>query len=129
FELAKQIYKIPFNESPAMNTFNARNLFAKDKNVGIVITSNSISLFLNAEKEGLNWDMAQYPSYKDRPNVFGYVDTNLIAITKNSKYKDQAMLALDVFTSSEVQRIGSGSGKLSPLKDPEIKKHFGADIP
>jgi stress response protein SCP2 len=42
-------------------------------------------------KNGLNWDVVQYPSYKEKPNTYGYVDAHLMMLTKQSKYKDQAM--------------------------------------
>ncbi len=131
FELGKKIYEIPNNLAPGKNPFPGISFFYKDRNIAIQVGYNIIELLVDAQvKSGLNWDMVQYPSYKEIPNVTGYVDTNILAVTKTSKNRDQAMLALRPFlTSIDAQKSLTGAGQKSPLKDPQVNKNFGADIP
>ncbi|WP_158606367.1 ABC transporter substrate-binding protein [Paenibacillus ginsengarvi] len=129
FELAKRIWDIPNNKPDKLNG-TGRTQFMNDKNVAMLPVQNILNLGLEAaEKNGLNWDMAQYPSYKNKPNVYGHVDTHIFAVTKTSKYKDQAMQLLGVITSDEVQRLSTRTtARLSSLKDMELRKQLGADM-
>lgn len=131
YELARSIYAIPGNQPPSFLNANAKPAFLKDKNLAMLATINLFNLALEeATKEGLNWDVAQYPSYKDKPNVYGHVDANVIAITRTSKYKEQAMQVLEVVTSDEVQLLSAKTtARQSSLKNPEMKKQLGADMP
>jgi multiple sugar transport system substrate-binding protein len=98
--------------------------------VAMLATDNILSELAEAQKTGFNWDMVQYPSYPEKPNIYGYVDTHFMAITKTSKHRDQAMQAISVITSDEVQgQLMSTAGQISPLTNPELKKRFGADMP
>ncbi|WP_282941424.1 extracellular solute-binding protein [Paenibacillus sp. RC67] len=130
FETAKRVWSLPNNTPPKMMTFNGGKWFMEDKNVAMLTTANILSSLESAEKNGLNWDVVTFPVYKENPNVYRYAEAHLIAITKSTKYKDQAMQALDVITSEEVQRLSvRTAAKPSPLKNPELKKELGADMP
>lgn len=131
FELTRSMYAIPGNKPPTFLNANAKPAFLKDKNLAMLTTINLFNLALEeAANGGLNWDVAQYPSYKEKPNVYGHVDANVVAITKTSKYKDQAMRVLEVITSDEVQLLGARTtARLSALKNPEMKKQLGVDMP
>lgn len=72
--------------------------------------------------------VAQYPSYKELPNTYGMVDEHVILVTKTSQRKDAAMKVVEVLTSDEVQMMASKQlARLSPLRDPELQKQFGAE--
>ncbi|CAG7635559.1 ABC transporter substrate-binding protein [Paenibacillus allorhizosphaerae] len=130
FETAKKVWSIPNNAPPKMMTFNGAKWFMEDKNVAMLTTANILSNLESAEQNGLHWDVVKFPVYTENPNVFRYAEAHMIAITKTSKYRDQAMQALDVITSEQNQRISARTAaKPSPLKNPELKKEFGADMP
>ncbi|MEF3309152.1 extracellular solute-binding protein [Paenibacillus sp. GYB004] len=131
FELARSIYSIPGNKPGNFLNANAKPAFLKDQNLAMITTINLLNLALEeAAAVGLNWDVAQYPSYKEKPNVYGHVDAHVLAITKTSKHKDQAMQVLQVVTSDEVQLLSARTtARLSPLQNPEMKKQLGADMP
>ena len=93
----------------------------------MLATSNFTSFFRDAP--GLNWDMAQYPSYKDRPNTYGMYDLHVMAVPKTSKYKEEAFKVIEVLMSDEVQMESvKVTGRVSPLKDQKFKDNFGADL-
>jgi multiple sugar transport system substrate-binding protein len=71
---------------------------------------------------------AQYPQFKEAPNTYGMVDAHYIWVTQTSKHPDAAFKVIEVMTSDEVQMAASKTyGRYSPLKDPELQKHFGED--
>ncbi|CAG7627021.1 ABC transporter substrate-binding protein [Paenibacillus allorhizosphaerae] len=127
FENGKAIYSIPGNK-PANLKQSAITAFMKEKNVGMLA---SINIFNNLKQyPELNWDVAQFPSYKDKPNTFGMYDLHTIMISKSSQHKDDAMRVLEVLFSREVQlEMSKKTARLSMLQDPEYRKVFGQDIP
>lgn len=52
-----------------------------------------------------------------------------LALGARSKNKDDAMKVIDLLTSDEVQLAYARMGGTSPLKNPEMQKQFGADLP
>ncbi|MBE1440623.1 ABC transporter substrate-binding protein [Paenibacillus sp. OAS669] len=127
FETLKQIYSIPGNQNTISNHAGTVNRFAKDKNVAMYASHGVISGLAQSD---VNWDIAQYPSFADKPNVYGMVKAYSLCITTTSKHREQAMQALQVMTSDEVQLAYTKStALLSALKNPEMNKHFGEDLP
>ncbi|TMV48405.1 extracellular solute-binding protein [Paenibacillus mesophilus] len=130
FDLAKTIWSLPNNKPEKLND-TGQKTFLIDKTLALAPTNNILygsAQYLHPST-GLNWDVVQYPSFKEQPNVFGYVITHVFAITKTSKHKEQAMQVLDVLTSPDVQRTSvRWQARLTPLKDPELQKQLGADV-
>jgi multiple sugar transport system substrate-binding protein len=126
FTLGKEIWSIPNNKPEKLNSFNSRNWFMKDRNIAMLPINNIMNIGLEeASKNGLNWDVVQYPSYNEKPNVDTHVDPQIFAVTKSSKYKDQAMQVLSVAMSDEVQlKSARTTARLSTLKNPEMKSQF-----
>ncbi|GAA3406790.1 hypothetical protein GCM10020370_35220 [Paenibacillus hodogayensis] len=121
-EIAKQIYSIPGNP-PKLGG----DPFLKNKTTAMFA---SISLLDVLPTSGLNWDVAQYPSYKDKPNIFTQYDLHIMAISSTSKYKDDALKAMQVFLSDDVSRIStSQTGRVPLLVDPKFKEYFGSENP
>lgn len=129
FELEKAIYTIPNNMPKKIND-TGLNSFIKDRNLAVLPTHNILNLGLEtASKEGMNWDIVQYPSYPDKPNTYGHVDTHLIAIAKTSKHKEQAMQLIEAVTSDEVQTASARTtARMTPLANKTIKSQLGADM-
>lgn len=122
FEMGKRLYSIADNPGKI-----STSRFTKDKTLAMVGTVN---MFDQLEKvPDLNWDLVQYPSYKELPNTYGMYDLNVVMMSSTSKHKDDAMKAIEVFLSDEVQTISSSMGKLSALTNPEVRKAFGSGIP
>ncbi|MEF3312050.1 extracellular solute-binding protein [Paenibacillus sp. GYB004] len=126
FELAKSIYDIPGNgyiaESP-------KDQFMKSKTLAILLDLNILNQLASAEKEGLNWDVAQYPSYPEQPNTYGNASVYVAVGTKPSKYKDDVAKVIDLMSSEEVQLALSQKGRLSPLRSEKVKDALGSENP
>ncbi|TMV46871.1 extracellular solute-binding protein [Paenibacillus mesophilus] len=131
FETAKAVYAVPNNKPANLLAYGSKPAFLKDQTLAMIATNNMLNQGLeDAGKKGLQWDIAQYPSFKEKPNVSGHVAAHLVAITKTSKYKEQAMKVLETVTSDEVQTISARTtARISSLKNTVIKKQLGADMP
>ncbi|WP_158301640.1 ABC transporter substrate-binding protein [Paenibacillus mesophilus] len=123
FTLVKSIYAIPGNE-PKGST----DAFLKTKNLAMLLGLNMLSSMEKPTAEGMNWDVAQYPSYPERPNIYGNASVLVMAVTKSSKNKDQAMQVIQTVTSDELQLESSRQGRLSSLHSPEIQQAFGMSM-
>lgn len=123
FELGNRINSIPGNTPTT-----SHDDFIKKQNVAMYGSINLFYALKDAVKNGFNLGIAQYPSFKEQPNVFGMVDAHYMFISKQSKHRDAAMQVLTTLTSDEVQ-IDSARKfvRSSPLKNPETKKQFGAE--
>ncbi|GAA3402282.1 ABC transporter substrate-binding protein [Paenibacillus hodogayensis] len=122
FNLVKSIYSIPGNDRKA-------DAFLKDKTLAMQLQLNMLISLEKATSEGLNWDIAQYPSYPERPNTYGNASVQALAVTKSSKYKEQAMQVISMVTSDEFQLASSKKGWMPAVKNPDIQKAFGTDVP
>ena len=127
FEMGYKVYTIPGNK-PAKWSVSSYDAFIKDKTVAM---SAHVNLFpYIAQVPEFNWDIAQYPSYKERPNVYGMYDLHIMSVSKTSKYKDETIKVLEVLFSDETQMIATRrTGRVSPLKDPKFQQAYGADMP
>ena len=126
FELGKAIYDIPGN---GMISESPKNQFMKSKTLAILLDLNILTQLAAAQKEGLEWDIAQYPSYKEKPNIYGNASVSVITATKTSKHHAEAVKVIDLITSEEVQLALSKIGRLSPLKSPQVKQALGSANP
>ncbi|MEF3306117.1 ABC transporter substrate-binding protein [Paenibacillus sp. GYB003] len=121
FELMKAFYTIPGN----MTTGKAKDDFLKEKTVAMYADLAIAGELEVAAKNGLDWDVAQYPSYPEKPNVYGNASVSVIMITKASKHKERAMQVVETAVSDEVQLESSKSGRVSPLLKADVKQAFG----
>ncbi len=128
FETVYKIYAIPGNKPPQWG-YSAYDAFVKDRNVAMSAMVNLTNTIVE-HGEGLDWDMAQYPSFEDNPNVYGMYDMHMISVTKNSQYKDEAMKVLEVLFSDEVQMDAvTKTGRISLLNDPKFQEAYGSENP
>ncbi|MDF2723622.1 MAG: extracellular solute-binding protein family 1 [Paenibacillus sp.] len=126
FKLAKSIYDIPGN---GMITPTPKDQFMKSKTLAVLLDLNILTQLAAAGKEGLSWDVAQYPSYTEKPNTYGNASVYAMIATKTGKHRDDAVKAIELITSEEVQLALSKKGRLSPLKSEQVKQTLGADNP
>jgi multiple sugar transport system substrate-binding protein len=125
FDIGNRIYSIPGNKAGKSSSNDA---FMKDRTTAMYATVNLFDKLAQAPE--FNWDISQYPSYKDNPNVYGMYDLHVMTIMKQSKHQDEAMKVMEVLFSDEVQMMSTRkTGRVSPLKDSKFNEAFGADMP
>lgn len=132
FEHTKSIISIPGNEwtdAELKNSISPETNFF-DKRISAMYGGNNfISKLELPTKNGLNWDVAQYPSLPARPNVYNDIDAHLTFITKTSKHKEEAMKVLIELVSEETQmELVRKTARKSPLADKKFEAAYGADL-
>ncbi|MCC2686052.1 MAG: family 1 extracellular solute-binding protein [Paenibacillaceae bacterium] len=125
FDFGKMIYTIPGN---SWSSRTPKKQFYEDKTLAMFLFQNLFDELADATKDGLNWDVVQYPSFPDFPNTYPSTSTDIMLISKTSKNKDAAMQVIQVAISDEVQMARSKQGIVSVLKDPAIQKAFATDL-
>jgi multiple sugar transport system substrate-binding protein len=109
--------------------FNPEFLEKRVAAMGVNVTQGLMKA-VAAEKQGLNWDVAQAPSWKERPNTFGFADIHEMGILKTSKHPDDAMKVIEVFLSDENQKLfASKYAMLSPMKGNQFTDVYAKEIP
>jgi multiple sugar transport system substrate-binding protein len=126
FQLLKTIYDIPGNGEYKLGAA-AESQFVKDRTLAMLPGLNRLPILINAQ--GLNWDMAQYPQFKEAPNTAMGVDEWILHVTKQSKYKDQAFQVISTVLSEEVQTDMARNGRFPILTGKTIEEQFGKNIP
>lgn len=124
FETAKQLYSLPGV------TYQNKGIerFVQNQTVAMLATVNMFQQLKQAP--GLDWDVVQFPSYSDKPNVYGMYDLHILIPNRNSKHQDDMMRTMEVLFSDEVQtNMVRKSGRVSTLKDVKYKQQFGKDLP
>lgn len=132
FELSKMIISIPGNEwtdAELKNAISPETNFYQKRVSAMYGGNNFISKLAEPTKNGLNWDVAQYPSLPARPNVYNDIDAHLTFITSTSKHKEDAMKVLVELVSDETQmELVRKTARKSPLVEKRFEAAFAADL-
>lgn len=126
FELLKSIYDIPGNNTPRLAGAGI-DQFKKERTLAMLASNNNLPNLKDVQD--LNWDLAQYPSFKESPNTGMQVDEWILHVTAQSKYKDQAFQVITTILSDEVQTEVARNARLPVLKANNIEEEFGKNLP
>lgn len=122
-------YTVPGYEKTAkvLDVGTQTNRFFKDRNTAMFLEITGTHA---AQLEGMNFDIATFPVFKDAPSVGPQPYPTYYYITNTSKYKDQAFQVISYFTSEEFQMQKSKEGKmLTVLQNKAVRESFGQDVP
>jgi multiple sugar transport system substrate-binding protein len=134
FELMKQVYDLPGYLGPKGNTLRyPQAVFIGDKNVGMLSewVSEILQQLIEAETKGIapHWDVVTVPNFPENAGMGRDNHTQALIISSQSKYKDQAMQVIQAVTSREAQIYLTRNARIAVLRDSEIVKQFGKDVP
>lgn len=132
FEMMKLGYEIPGFIGPKNGFRYTPAHFINDKVVGMYVDwyNKMMPQLIEADSKGSapNWDIVTVPNFPEYANVGRHESVQFLSVTKQSKYKDQAMQVLKTVSSLEAQLLQSRNGRISVLNDPEIQKQFSKDV-
>lgn len=119
-------YAIPGNELPA-KTRDETDAFLLDQTLAMRIGNNIFSRVIEMQQKGqsLNWDLVSMPTFKEAPGTGTQYNGATFAISASSKVKEQAMQAISVLVSDEVQLEGAKIARYPTLKKPDIQAALG----
>ncbi|RKN80718.1 ABC transporter substrate-binding protein [Paenibacillus ginsengarvi] len=129
FSLLKQFYMIPGYLQNG-NHSHSVDLFFKEQRMAMYPNwvAAMITFFTRAgTKDSFKWDVMAHPSYPDRPGLGKEVDFAIAVVNKSSKYREAAYQVLLSLLSENVQTKQSKAGRLSVLKNEDIREVYGSD--
>ncbi|MFK7691236.1 ABC transporter substrate-binding protein [Paenibacillus sp. HJGM_3] len=126
FAAMSDFYSIPGNGLPA-NTRDETDAFLLDQTLAMRIGNNIFSRVIEMQQKGqsLNWDLVSMPTFKEAPGMGTQYNGATFAISATSKVKEQAMQAISVLVSDEVQLEGAKLARYPTLKKPDIQAALG----
>jgi multiple sugar transport system substrate-binding protein len=131
-DLFDQMYKMPGFVSGTKYAYGPDG-FVKDKYQAMQPdwSNKIISDLLQAEADGIapNWDMVTNPTFEDKVGKGRHTIAAVLAITKGSKHKEQAMQVIQMMVSREQQMLMSKESMITILNDNEVKKAYGTSNP
>lgn len=126
FELLKEIHTIPGNEE----AIGWLNIF-EDQTIAMYPRVN-IYEQIDIEADvvsSVNWDLVQYPSFADHPDVAARAPAHVVILSSMTDYPEDAFLAMAALLSDEAQQIASEHMTLPVIDNEEILEHFGKNFP
>ncbi|MEF3304860.1 ABC transporter substrate-binding protein [Paenibacillus sp. GYB003] len=125
-----RFYQLPGYEPNAtkLSVSGQRQLFQKDHTAAMWLPFST--MHTAEELEGMNWDVAAAPTWKDKPGVGAQVYPYHLYLASNGKYKDQSFEVIQYLLSDEFQLAKSKKALfVSLLKSEAIRSAFGQDAP
>jgi multiple sugar transport system substrate-binding protein len=124
----KEIYTIPNNKY--LDPTPANTSFAQGGLAMVAGWGGLLGQLETAEKQGagVNFDLATYPVFKEKPKVRRAMDLHVMAVSKQSKHQDAAFQVLALMFDKDVSMLRVRQGRLSALKDKTMQTSFGADM-
>ncbi|WP_176706260.1 ABC transporter substrate-binding protein [Paenibacillus hemerocallicola] len=129
FSLLKQFYSIPGYLDNGKHSHSV-DLFFKEQRMAMYPNwvAAMVTFFDRAgTKDAFNWNVTAHPSYSDKQGLGKEVDFAIAVVNKSGKYREAAYQVLLSLYSQEVQTKFSKAGRLSVLKNDEIRKVYGED--
>lgn len=126
YKLGLEMYKKILQKQGRTTEFTDNN-FLKDQNVAMFATRN---ILMQLRSSGMNWDVAQFPSYPDKKNMYGMFDLHIVIPNKHTKHPDDVMRVMEVLLSEESQEyMAKTVGRMPTMADPKFKQMLGQAHP
>lgn len=124
FDILQKIWTIPGNTRKTDT-----KLFVGNQTMAMYAYVSIFDLLEEPTRNGLDWDMAQYPSMPGRPDLSHPVDAHIFTVPVTSKHQAAAMDVIEVMISEEVQMNSvSKTARVSSLSDPKYKENFATEL-
>ncbi|CAG7614720.1 ABC transporter substrate-binding protein [Paenibacillus allorhizosphaerae] len=125
FEFYKAAQDVP-NQEPIKSASGAKDEFMTKRTLAmfpdhIQLQNTDMEAM---EAQGLKWDVVTYPMFKDKPNFGPAGFSDGFVIPKGTKNADIAFQVIQYLSSNpEVQLEATKNGRITALKDKNIRKH------
>jgi multiple sugar transport system substrate-binding protein len=128
FQKAAQFYMIPEMNMDSKKAALAyqREAFTKTRTAAMWLPVST--QHTEAELSGMNWDMATFPEYADKPGVGPQPYPTGFFVTSMSKHKEDAFQVSAFLASEEYQLEWVKKGEfLTALKSSKLRSSFGSE--
>lgn len=125
FEVIKAINEIPGNTRATLNEFLQDKVVAMVPSYDARIAALEL---LHGTPDEFNWDITQFPSFPERPNVSLASSGHFLMVSSLTDYKEEAFQIIDLLTSRDNQILITEHGRFTSLNDQEIKDMYGINM-
>ncbi|WP_158606689.1 ABC transporter substrate-binding protein [Paenibacillus ginsengarvi] len=129
FDMWTRFYHLPGNEVDSKTVSYSVQVNKFDQEKSIAVYLGLAALGPARFKENLNWDVASFPEWKEKPGIGPQPYPSYFYITNMSKKKDDAFEVIAYLTSDEFQSHLAKNGMFPTLKNRDVMKDFGKDVP
>ncbi|WP_239634148.1 extracellular solute-binding protein [Paenibacillus sp. H1-7] len=127
FTTMKRFYEIDNNKVDDTTKLSNAS-FLKDKTTAMWAGANLLNVLPEAMAGGLQWDMVTLPSFREAPGIGIQLNAPFYSISPTSKHKVEAFQVIEVLLSDEVQLVQTKLGKMTTLKNQDIRSQFASDL-
>lgn len=125
FDVLKRINEIPGNKRAT------RDEFLQDKIVAMIPSYDARIAaleLLHGTPDEFNWDITQFPSFEDLPDVSLASSGHFLMVSSLTDYTEEAFQVIDLLTSRDNQILITEHGRFTSLNDQEIKDMYGINM-
>lgn len=128
-DVFKRIYEVPGNNREI--TGGIANYYQPFFDSQVAMLAISLIRMISAAQQfpDLKWDVVPFPTFKEAPDTDPLVNYVMSGVSSTSKVKDEAFEIITYLVSDEVQKQFVRKGFITPLKNPEVQKLLGEDVP
>ncbi|CAG7614185.1 ABC transporter substrate-binding protein [Paenibacillus allorhizosphaerae] len=127
YQVYQSIVSIPGNTNDKKGG-DELNAFLYDKTIAMYPFIGLFHRMADAAKGGLDWDLATYPQFTEKPGKYGEADAYYLFVTPQSKHQKEAFQVISAILSDDAQLSSSKQGRIvSPLINKEIRDKFGTE--
>jgi multiple sugar transport system substrate-binding protein len=126
FQTYKAVFDIPGN-----NPANGTAIFLKDRNLAMIAAMGArLGELEDLYNQGnpMNWDLVSFPVFPEASKTAAELAIHMLMMTSNGQHKEEAFKVLEVVTEADNQSEMNKRGRLTALKDPEIKENFASNL-
>jgi multiple sugar transport system substrate-binding protein len=132
FSLLRQLYDMNGYLGPNKEFNYGFNEFIKDQTLAmnpnwIAAVTDSLAQ-LERDNKSFKWDMVSYPAFDDKPKLGRQIDFHLFMIPPAAKNKNAAFEVARTLLTDEAQTAMNKAGRMTVLKESELKKNYAADL-
>ncbi|CAG7600763.1 hypothetical protein PAESOLCIP111_00425 [Paenibacillus solanacearum] len=127
FQVYQSIVSIPGNTNDKKGG-DELNAFLYDKTIAMYPFIGLFHRMADAVKGGLDWDLATYPQFTEKPGKYGEADAYYLFVTPQSKRQKEAFQVISAILADNAQLHASKQGRIvSPLASKDIRDKFGTE--
>lgn len=78
--------------------------------------------------QNFNWDLTQFPSFKEKPNTTVASSGHFLLLSSLGKHKEEAFNVIELLSSTDIQKLITDYGRYTALADQSIKELYGRNM-
>ncbi|MFC3770051.1 ABC transporter substrate-binding protein [Paenibacillus sp. GCM10012303] len=125
FDVIKAANEIPGNQNQVLDDFLVNQTLAMLPSYDARFAALEK---LHGTPNNFNWDITQFPSFKEYPNRSLASSGHFLLVSASTKKKDEAFEVIKLLTSNEIQNLITEHGRFTSLRDEATRNRYGVNM-